>query len=286
MITISKGLLKLDYKGFLFPGGEVGVKLDTRGHLLYRAADVPHQVVARIHNSNDLMELVLLTDALRRFDNQPIELALPYMPYGRQDRACVDGESASLLAFSRIINMQGYEKVTTFDPHSDVTAAVINDIITIDQIKIFGQFDALTHDVIKAPLVLVSPDAGSNKKVAALASYFERPDFIRADKKRDLSTGRIVSTEVYGDVKDKNLLIVDDICDGGRTFIELAMALYAKGAATVNLYVTHGIFSKGTKVLHDAGIKNIFTTNSFYQAWPGDAGPQPHTLDLDKAFRL
>ena len=107
----------------------------------------------------------------------------------------------------------------------------------------------------------VIPDAGANKKTAKIASYFGHSSFIRADKLRNLSTGDILETVVYGDVVG-NITIVDDLCDGGKTFIELAKVLKQKGAEKINLYVTHGIFSKGTYPLYTAGIDYIITTNS------------------------
>jgi ribose-phosphate pyrophosphokinase len=112
-------------------------------------------------------------------------------------------------------------------------------------------------------IVLVSPDAGANKKTFEVAKYFST-NFIRADKLRDLTTGQIKETIVYADdLTGKTAVILDDICDGGRTFIELAKVLKAKGAAKVILFVTHGIFSAGLDPLFAGGIDAIWTTDSF-----------------------
>lgn len=73
-------------------------------------------------------------------------------------------------------------------------------------------------------------------------------DDLWLNKARNVQTGEITGTEVYGDVKDKVVLIIDDICDGGRTFIELGKVLKERGASKVILYVTHGIFSQGKQV--------------------------------------
>ena len=97
--------------------------------------------------------------------------------------------------------------------------------------------------------VLVAPDAGAIKKVLKVAQVTGLP-MVRADKIRDVNTGAITETVVYSDhIKDKSFLIVDDICDGGRTFIELEKVLRPLTDAYVYLYVTHGIFSKGLEPL-------------------------------------
>jgi len=116
--------------------------------------------------------------------------------------------------------------------------------------------------------VLVSPDAGANKKVLKVAQQYKGLDIIYCDKKRDTRTGKITDTIVHpghGSIRNKKLLIVDDICDGGMTFIKIAEAMNSFGPEAIYLYVTHGIFSKGYQVLFDAGIDKIYTTDSFKQ---------------------
>ena len=97
--------------------------------------------------------------------------------------------------------------------------------------------------------ILVSPDAGSLKKVSKVAREFNCK-MVRADKTRSVIDGSITGTVVYSEsVGDKDFLIIDDICDGGRTFIELAKELRKLTTGKIKLYVTHGIFSKGLDVL-------------------------------------
>lgn len=110
---------------------------------------------------------------------------------------------------------------------------------------------------------LISPDAGSNKKIFDLAKLIDYDgEIIRCDKLRDIVTGNIIETIVYkDDLNGKDCLIVDDICDGGRTFIQLATALKQKNCGKIYLIVTHGIFSSGFDDLSD-NIDGIFCTNS------------------------
>src|SRR5690606_20401798 len=107
--------------------------------------------------------------------------------------------------------------------------------------------------------IIISPDAGSNKKIKDLAKYIHELDggdtgnvitVVKCDKSRDVSTGNISGFEVYSDdLQGRDCIIVDDICDGGGTFIGLAQELEKKNAGSLYLIVTHGIFSKGLKEL-------------------------------------
>jgi ribose-phosphate pyrophosphokinase len=253
---------------FLFPGGEIGVKLDSENYAFNHTTN-PVMITARIHDAVDLFELALIQDAVKELV-QPrtnIKLFMPYVPYGRQDRVCDKGEPFSLRVFANYINSLNFHSVAIVDPHSDVTPALINNSLVLSQQEIIGEFAELNKYIITAKPIFVSPDAGANKKTAALAKLYDHSSFIRCDKLRDLATGQIKETIVYADdLKGASVIICDDICDGGRTFIELAKALRAKNAGTIALYVTHGIFSKGTRVLIDGGIDQIFTTDS----WGGE----------------
>ncbi len=282
MLKIRKGQHTLKHTSFVFPGGEVGVKIEVDNG---RWASLPgaNTIVARLQNSRDVMELVMLVDALRRFDEAPIELFCPYVPYSRQDRMCVKGESFSLKAFAALINALNFTRVTVVDPHSDVCGAVFDRLHIITQTQVIQQFDAFAQRVQKG-VTFVSPDAGSNKKTSEVAAYFGHQSFIRADKLRDLATGRIKETIVYGDdLGGRDVAILDDLCDGGATFVGLAQALKRKGAGKVILYTTHGIYSKGTQVLIDGGIDELFSTDSFYDTWPGGVGAVT-TLNLESLF--
>jgi ribose-phosphate pyrophosphokinase len=269
MITIGyntdKELELMKYEDFIFPAGEIGLKLDYRNYRIKNSNEI--QILARIINSNELIKLAMIKNAILNFVYDPknikIKLIMPYVPYGRQDRVCVKGEAFSLKVLTDYINFLNFDKVTIYDPHSDVTSALLNNVKIIDQLEIIKNFRSFSNQVFNGG-VFVSPDAGSNKKTSKIAGFFEHSDFIRADKLRNLATGEIKETIVYtNDLEGRDVFICDDICDGGRTFIELAKTLKTKNCGKVYLFVTHGIFSKGVDVLLDNGIDRIFTTNSF-----------------------
>lgn len=244
---------KINYKSFIFSGGEVSVKLEqeflnSKGFIIN----------AFLKNSEDIMLLLNLTDAIKyQYGfNATIHLVLKYCPYARQDRVCDKGESFGLKVFANIINASSFTSVGIIDPHSDVAPALFTNGYSIDLAESFDKKYTENIDY------LVSPDAGANKKVFKLSQKYNIP-MIRADKLRDLTNGQILETIVYtDDLKGKRVLIVDDICDGGRTFIELAKQLVNKGA-TVDLYITYGIFSKGRVVLKMSGIDNIYCPYEF-----------------------
>jgi ribose-phosphate pyrophosphokinase len=267
MITVIRNGFRQIPKTFTFPGGEIGIKFDMEDYKFstWSPTNRDQYILARIQSSDDIMELVMVKNALdnfhRAFDYNTY-LVMPYIPYARQDRVCVEGESFSLKAFASIINSLKFKSVRVLDPHSDVVAAVIDNIRVDSQLSIISKYGNFFP--VGTSGIFVSPDAGANKKTAELAKYFGHSRFIRADKLRDLATGEIKETIVYdNDLTGLSVIIADDICDGGRTFIELAKVLKRKGASKVTLYVTHGIFSKGTDVLFKNGIDEIYTTDSY-----------------------
>src|SRR5580692_8825044 len=240
MIKAKIAGMPISYKCFVFSGGEIQVKLEDDGYV-DGCIDYTNRVwiTAHIANSNDFMELSLLTDALRRkYKGISLSLIMPYIPYARQDRAMTLGESLSIKVFAGFLNGLNFDSVEVWDAHSDVSLALIDRVIHRPVERI------LTKEIL-CDSILVSPDAGSLKKVSKVAQVFGNR-MVRADKNRSVIDGSITGTVVYSEhVGDSNFLMVDDICDGGRTFIELGKELRKLTNGQINLYVTHGIFSKG-----------------------------------------
>lgn len=221
------------------------------------------RVLAHLPDSDAVMSLLLTTDALRRaYPGTPITLDLPYVPYARQDRVANEGESLSAKVFCNLINAQGFDRVIVQDPHSDVVPALLDRVVIDDPLPALRR--ALKD--IGERVALVAPDAGARKRVMKLAKELEL-DVVFADKKRNTLDGKITGTEVQGELPVCPLLVVDDICDGGRTFTELASALGSKQESQgfsrpFYLYVTHGIFSKGLDPLL-AGYAKVYTRNNW-----------------------
>jgi ribose-phosphate pyrophosphokinase len=251
---------------FKFPTGEVHVRLEEPKRTVF----VPILNRASNFNLNDwLMTVLLECDTNARFNGGHFQLLLPYLPYSRQDRQTTEGDAFSLKMLGNILNTFPIDRVITFDVHSDVAFACVNNLVSLTYKDMWL---SRLHELCSHPglwpleeKVLVIPDQGAVKKLSHYADQFKST--VIGIKHRNTETGRVSVEGIYGytSVMGNDCLIVDDICDGGGTFIQLAKLLYERGARSVDLMVTHGIFTKGIRVLFDAGIKNIFTTDSFQQ---------------------
>lgn len=198
-----------------------------------------------------------------------IDLVCPFLPYGRQDKEVGNQATFALKTFKEILYNAGITRIETFDAHSKSDMIYESDDV-LKKVKDFHRHvaDMFVHDVICFP----DKGAAERYKYSFSIDEFQHVFF---DKVRDQSTGEIVGLKLVGnsDLSGKNILIVDDICDGGMTFIKVAEALKAFNPNQIDLAVSHGLFSKGKQVLHDAGIKDIFTTNSLirnpegYKVW-------------------
>lgn len=256
-----------------FPGGEVHPCPATDMEHLSRESTV---VRARLTNSDQVMALLMLCDALRRdgeLTGCKTILQIPYFPYARQDRVANDGESLSVAVMARLINGLGFDEVHILDPHSDVTPALV------DNVRVIHAYQPVMRSAMRSDRcrvaceegIYVIPDAGAEKKTRAFAREFgntRKP--LQASKVRCTRTGQITETVLHdnGETYDgpQDFVIVDDICDGGRTPIELAKVIRAKHEVnSIHLHVSHGIFSKGLDVLLEH-IDTISTTDSFPQS--------------------
>ncbi len=230
-----------------FPAGESHVTVSPKQ--ITQTIDIE----ALLDSNDRIMELLLTIDAVRRLNPiAKIELTIPYFPYARQDRVCNAGEALSVKVMANLINSLKCDRVTIIDPHSDVTPALLNNCDVITQADIIAKSN-LAGRIKEENWALIAPDAGAVKKTQqvakSLASEDFLPDILYADKVRNTKTGKITHTRFKGEVNKRKVLIIDDICDGGKTFIELAKVLQAKGVEQIYLYITHGIFSYGLEVL-------------------------------------
>jgi ribose-phosphate pyrophosphokinase len=265
-----------------FPDGQQSVDIiDTQ---LVKGEDI--KIYSRIRSFRDIELIICANQALRQLGVSSVSLYVPFFLGSRSDRKFKEGGVNYLKnVIAPIINSQNFDCVLTLDPHSDVLEAVINNYEKIDNrllvksalTKIDNRNDAQDR------IILVSPDGGALKKIYDLAEHFKIPNVITATKHRDISTGKITHTEVpLSDNIDANhmhyhdckFVIIDDICDGGRTFIELAKAIKDKVPdAKIYLIVTHGLFTSGFDQLN-IYFEKVFTTNSYADVSIGETNAE------------
>lgn len=258
-----------------FPCGERNLRIGepkAPANMMYTQLNI----LLEYQGDTDLIDLMLLVDAIKRcpwLNYQHLILLVNYFPYGRQDRVCNNGEAHSMRVISSMINSCGFDKVFVIDPHSDVVEALIDnvDILDLEYIVFASEGDPFVDCD-----AYVSPDGGAYKKVTKAAKVHGKP-IVRADKIRDTQTGALSGFEVYADdLTGQSLVILDDICDGGGTFIGLAKKLREKGAEKITLYVTHGKFTKGVEALKEF-IDEIYC---YDYTGPEDQAYLVHELEL------
>lgn len=257
MITVNG----FDEKFWTFPGGERSVKLTSQ------TRKFPIEIRMDFKNSDDLIDMMLAVNALRHMygPDVAIELTVPYFPFSRQDRVMTDGESFGLQVAIDMIKMCNFVGVTTWDIHSDVCGAMFPAGVfhNVTQDELWANM--IKNDLAEGKTVIISPDAGALKKIYKVAQATGL-DVVEAKKIRDVATGHIVKTEIDGSqlVGVEVAIIVDDICDGGRTFTELSKVIRESGfTGDLILCVTHGIFSKGLDVFDgDDGFDAVYTMNN------------------------
>lgn len=257
-VQVLKNKEVLKYKQWIFPGGEVGVQLlediQPEEHIEIRLTGIPQ--------SMDIMEVAHLVDAIYRLKGtySRTELYMPYIPYARQDRVCHSGESFGLVVFLSILGsfVAYLEKVIVVDPHSEVfphySRALYTDLTVIHQSEAMEKTGVYPSDYD----FVIAPDAGAAKKTKQFGTMH--------DNLVTLSKTRTAEGILYDDFTERELsgkvLVVDDIGDGMGTFIALADMLKKNQPKITQLdvYVTHGIFSKGLNLLKGR-YDNVYTYN-------------------------
>lgn len=244
---------EIEFQSFTFSGGEPHIKIVTDFDPT-KTVTITH----RLNSFQDLGLLCLAVDALQRMNVKTINAFIPYFPAARQDRVMISGEPLSVKVYADIINGFHLNKIQVFDPHSEVTPALLNNCEVITNYHFIQKVTA----IINQNVVLISPDGGALKKIYKVSEFLDGVEVVECSKSRDVKTGKLSGFKVYSDdLEGQNCLIVDDICDGGGTFIGLAEELKNKNAGKLYLAISHGIFNKGFEGLQV--FERIFTTNSF-----------------------
>ena len=239
-----------------FSDGEIYVEIheNIRGNSIFII-----QSISSPANDN-LMELLLCIDALKRSSAKNITAVIPYFGYARQDRKVVPRTSISAKMVSNLITKAGADRVVTLDLHSGQIQGFFD--IPVDNLFATPIFARHIRKKIKTNnLICVAPDVGGTARARALGKMLNIGLAI-VDKRRP-APGKSQVMNVIGDVNNKTCIIVDDIIDSGGTIVNAAKILKEKGAKDVHVYVSHGVLSGGAvDKIKNSKIKNLVITDT------------------------
>jgi ribose-phosphate pyrophosphokinase len=256
----------MSIKTWKYPGGEIGVRVENT--LI--------NPIFRIQNSDDLITMIMALNC-SKYRGELIEhITIPYLPYARQDRVATEGDPNAIEVLAQLIGTTDVTTVTSYDVHSeksmDVFEKVGINLISKPPTEFIRKF---VLDTGERSVYLISPDKGATEKTK---EYLKRLNdgvggdifegVIQCAKVRDPINGKLKKFEV-ADKKELRMtektsfFIVDDICDGGRTFLGVYDALVdAYGVRNTYLWTTHGIYSQGIDILATK-FKMVSSTDAF-----------------------
>jgi ribose-phosphate pyrophosphokinase len=241
-------------------------------------------VTQRADTVEDFFRVILAADAARRLGFNDISLILPYFPGARQDRVCNDGESLTVKVYADMINRCGFSSVHILTPHSDVTPALIDNVVLIDDLQFAEKtIRRIAKDYKTKSFKIICPDAGAGKRVEKIVKYLKSKlsltekyvfEIVNCEKVRDLATGELQSFRVNaspGDFDGFVSVIFDDIVSMGGTFVGLEKKLSELGAENIFLSVSHADCYAGLKKMCDT-FEAVFITDSrrVFTADPAD----------------
>lgn len=218
-----------------------------------------HKPLAMVLRANSMAEFftgMMICESMAERGRRIPNLIIPAIPGARQDRLKWEGDMLFTLKYvAKAINAQGFDRVVTLDTHSIATGALIDRLVAAD-VRYANVVDLAESEYDG----IIAPDAGAAKRADLAAAALGLPMY-QASKHRDPATNKLSGFAVPDDLPShSHFLVVDDLCDAGGTFLGLANAIKDAGS-TADLFVTHGLFTKGTEQLAKA-YHRLYTTDS------------------------
>ena len=245
-----------DLNVLTYPDGQPHVRIDQSK---LQVGGLRARLILRLRNPHELFVVVAAANALRHEGIDEIEIAIPYLMGARSDRLQVGGHSVDLEVVCKILHTCEFYKVTVFDPHNLANLEKFYH----SKVHVVSPKFLVRAVAEQAPLLIV-PDKGASKRLVDVYNWHAGIlDYLTCEKSRNAATGTLILQVIHPeDAHDRNCLIVDDICDGGATFVEIADQLRPYGPETITLVVSHAIFSKGLSPFIGR-IDRIITSDSF-----------------------
>ena len=249
---------------------EVERKSFASGEIYLRLADSVRGADCFVMQSHSgdinktIMEQLLLVDALKRASAKRITAVLPFYPYSRQDKKALPREPISARLIGDMFVAAGVDRLVSIDLHTQQIQGFVDQ--PFDHLTAMPLFVDYFKEKFKDPISIISPDAGGVKRATIFAKHLEAyVGFVH--KKRDPKIhNEVKSFTVIGEVEDRHAILLDDIIDTGGTIAAASRILKERGAKSVNVAATHGIFSDGSvEKLKDAPIDKIIVTDTLLQ---------------------
>ena len=249
---------------------EVERKSFASGEIYLRLADSVRGADCFVMQSHSgdinktIMEQLLLVDALKRASAKRITAVLPFYPYSRQDKKALPREPISARLIGDMFVAAGVDRLVSIDLHTQQIQGFVDQ--PFDHLTAMPLFVDYFKEKFKDPISIISPDAGGVKRATTFAKHLEAyVGFVH--KKRDPKIhNEVKSFTVIGEVEDRHAILLDDIIDTGGTIAAASRILKERGAKSVNVAATHGIFSDGSvEKLQDAPIDKIIVTDTLLQ---------------------
>lgn len=238
----------------VFPDGEKRIRVIDR---VVEEDCVVIQSTSTPANEN-YMELFFIIDSLKRSGAGKITAVIPYLGYQRQDHIFRDGEAVSLEVVIETLQSVGVSKIVTFDLHSIKIPELFKiPVLHISALPLFAK------KIQKNNSILVSPDMGGIRRVKEISEILAGMPYAVIDKNRNLTTGKVEAVSLEGNVKGKNVVIVDDMISSGKTIVEASKLLLKRGAKKILVFATHAVFSKNSgEILENSPVEKVFVTDT------------------------
>ncbi len=251
---LGSPLINAEVKKFADMEVFVEIKENVRGEDIFVLQSTSYPA------NDNIMELLITIDALRRASAKRITAVMPYFGYARQDRKAAPRTPISAKLVANLITSAGADRVLTVDLHAGQIQGFFD--IPLDNLYAAPVFVRhIKENFLLENLIVVSPDVGGLVRARAIASKIGA-ELAIVDKRRPRA-GVSEVMNIIGEVEGKNCIIVDDMVDSGGTLCNAAQALLDKGATSVSAYITHGVLSgKAGQRIANSSLKNLVITNS------------------------
>ena len=223
-----------------------------------RGSDV-YIVQSTVNGSDNLIELFLMIDAAKRASAKHVNVVIPYYGYARQDRKDKPRIAVSAKLMANLLTASGASRVVSCDLHAGQIQGFFD--IPLDHLNGSSVFVPYVKKLNLENVIFASPDAGGTERVRDYAKFFDC-EFVICDKTRE-KANEVKSVEVIGEVKDKDVIIVDDLIDTGGTIAMASNVIMDKGAKSVRAIITHPVLSGNAEEnLENSSLIELVVTDS------------------------